>query len=253
MQLPAHVQLMQMGHFSFWTSRLVYTAASLRIADHLANGPTSAGELAGALGLNARALHRFMRALANSGILTHGDGESFALTPLGQALRSDAPGFARSTILALAGPWLWEALKEFPYSVETGKPAVEKVYGMSFFDYLEQHPDDAVQFNEAMVGGYGAEPPAVAAAYDFSEMAVIVDVGGGTGNMLAHILTRYPEPKGVLFDRPHVATEAPALLRAHGLERRISIEHGDFFKVCPLGATFISCRISSTIGMRANA
>ena len=86
-----------------------------------------------------------------------------------------------------------------------------------------------------MVGIHGAEPPAVAEAYDFSGFGSIVDVGGATGNMLAHILSRYPQPRGMLFDRPHVVTEAPALLRARGVEDRVTIEHGNFFESVPAG------------------
>jgi hypothetical protein len=86
-----------------------------------------------------------------------------------------------------------------------------------------------------MVGIHGAEPPAVAEAYDFSGFGTIVDVGGATGNMLAHILSRHPQPRGVLFDRPHVVTEAPALLRAHGVEERVTIERGNFFENVPEG------------------
>ena len=232
--VPPHVQMIQMGT-ACWVSRLVYTAASLRLADHLSNGPRSAAELAAILGTNPRALHRFMRTLASFGILTQDQSEKFALTPLGDALKSDAPGAARSTILAMAGPWMWKAFGEFQYSVETGKTAMEKVFGMPLFDYLAQNPQEAAQFSEAMVGIHGAEPPAVAAAYDFSPFASIVDVGGATGNMLAHILARYPQPKGVLFDRPHVVTEAPALLRARGVESRVSIVHGNFFESVPAG------------------
>lgn len=86
-----------------------------------------------------------------------------------------------------------------------------------------------------MVGIHGAEPPAVAAAYDFSPLATIVDVGGATGNMLGYILKRHSQPRGILFDRPHVVTDAPALLRAHGVEGRVSIEHGSFFDSVPAG------------------
>ncbi len=119
-------------------------------------------------GTNPRALHRFMRTLANFGILTQGANETFALTPLGEALKSDAPGAARSTILTMAGPWMWKAFGEFQHSLETGKTAMEKAFGMPLFDYLAQNPQEAAQFSEAMVGIHGAEPPAVAAAYDFS-------------------------------------------------------------------------------------
>jgi hypothetical protein len=232
--LPPHVQIIQMAT-GCWLSRLVYLAANLRLADHLASGPKTAAELAGPTGTGARTLHRFMRSLTNFGILTHVDGETFALTPLGEALKSDAPGSARSTVLTMSGPWMWKALGEFQHSLETGETAMAKAFGMPLFDYLAQNPELAAQFSESMVGIHGAEPPAVAEAYDFSGAGTIVDVGGATGNMLAHILARHPEPKGVLFDRPHVVTEAPALLRAKGVENRVSIEHGNFFESVPAG------------------
>ena len=232
--LPPHVQIIQMGT-AYWVSQFVYTAATMRLADHLADGPRSAAELAVVTGAHPRAFHRFMRTLASLGILTHDGGDRFALTPLGAALKSDAPGAARSTVLAMGGAAFRSAFAEFQYSLETGKTAFEKVCGIPVFDYLAQHPQEAAQFSEAMVGIHGAEPPAVAAAYDFSSFATIVDVGGATGNMLGHILKRHPQPRGILFDRPHVVTEAPALLRAHGVESRVSIEHGNFFDTVPAG------------------
>ena len=95
-------------------------------------------------------------------------------------------------------------------------------------------PTTASPFNETMVGFHGQEPPAIAAAYDFSTFN-IVDIGGGTGNLLAAILTRYAEPRGVLFDLPHVAAQAPASLKAKGVSDRVTIEAGDFFKSVPAG------------------
>ena len=231
---PPHAQLIQMAT-GFFLSGLVYTAANLGIADHLANGPKSAEELSGPTGCNSRSLYRFLRALTNFGILTLGADARFTLTPLGEALKSDAPGLARPTILTMAGPLSWKAWEQFQYSVETGKPAVDKVFGMPLFDVLAQQPEDAARFSETMVSLHGAEPPAVAEAYDFSALGVVVDVGGATGNMLSHILARYPQPRGVLFDQPHVVTEAPALLRARGVESRVTIERGSFFERVPAG------------------
>jgi hypothetical protein len=232
--LPAHVQLIQMAT-GCWVSRIVTTAANLSIADHLASGPKSSAELAAATGTNPRALHRFMRTLTNFGILTRTSDQEFALTPLGEALKTDAPGSARSTILTMAGSWSWKAWEQFQYSVETGGTAMEKAFGMPVFDYLALNPKLATQFSEAMVGIHGAEPAAVAAGYDFSKFEVIVDVGGATGNMLAHILARYAHPKGILFDRPHVVTDAPTFLRAKGVESRVHIERGNFFETVPGG------------------
>jgi hypothetical protein len=103
------------------------------------------------------------------------------------------------------------------------------------FEYLAQHPDEARLFSETMIGFHGAEPPAVAAAYDFSGADTIVDVGGATGNLLAHVLARSPAFRGVLFDRPHVVADARALLAEHGVDSRVSIEAGDFFTSVPAG------------------
>jgi DNA-binding IclR family transcriptional regulator len=55
---------------AYMTSRMVYAAAKLGLADHLANGPKSAEALAGPTGSHAPSLYRLMRALASLGILT---------------------------------------------------------------------------------------------------------------------------------------------------------------------------------------
>jgi hypothetical protein len=65
---------------------------------------------------------------------------------------------------------------------------------------------------------------------------VIIDVGGATGNLLAHIVSRYPQCRGILFDRPHVVADALAFLRGKGVENRVRIERGDFFESVPGGA-----------------
>lgn len=232
--LPPHAQLIQMGAAS-WVSAVVYSAARLGLADHLGAGPRSAQELAVATHTHAPSLHRLMRTLAGLGILTEGDGQRFALTPLGEALKSGAPGSARATLMAFCGPAFWHSWEELPYSLETGKTGFEKACGMPFFDYLARHPEEASYFSEAMVGFHGAEPPAVAKAYDFSGIGTVVDVGGATGNMLAAILASHPGVQGILFDRPHVVGEAPPLLKASGVDSRVRIEPGDFFERVPAG------------------
>ncbi len=233
--LPPHAQLIQMGTAS-WVSAVVYAAAKLGLADQLAIGPKSAAELAQVMHLHAPTLHRFMRSLAGLGILTERDGQRFALTPLGDALRTGAPGSARATLISFCGPSFWRAWEHLPYSLETGKSGFAKAWGMPIFEFLARNPEQASLFSEAMVGFNGAEPAAVAQAYDFSRFEIVVDVGGATGNMLAEILSRHAGPRGILFDRPHVVRDAPALLKARGVEGRVTIEAGDFFETIPARA-----------------
>lgn len=231
--LPPHAQLIQMGIAS-WVSAVVYAAAKLGLADQLATEPKNAAELAGPMRMHAPSLHRLMRTLASLGILTERDAQRFALTPVGEALRTGAPGSARSTLIAFGGTF-WHGWEEIVYSLETGNTGFDKAHGMPLFEYLRQHPAEASHFSEAMVGFHGDEPPAVARAYDFSRFKNVVDVGGATGNLLAAILSSHAGPRGVLFDRPHVVLDAPALLKAHGVEDRVTIEAGDFFETVPTG------------------
>jgi len=77
---------------------------------------------------------------------------------------------------------------------------------------------------------------AVAAAYDFSAMKTVADVGGSTGNMIATIVSRYPGVKGILFDLPHVVAGALAVLNERGVGDRVRIESGSFFDGVPAGA-----------------
>jgi hypothetical protein len=231
---PPHAQLIQMGS-AHWVSRIVYAAAKLGLADLLKDGPKSAEELAGPTGTHAPSLHRLMRTLASLGILTGREGQRFALTPLGEALQTGAPGSARATLLTFGGPAFSAGFENIMHSLETGRTGFEKAMGMPAFDYLAQHPQEASLFSETMVGFHGAEPAAVAEAYDFSDAGTVVDVGGATGNLLAAVLTRHAGPRGVLFDLPHVVAEAPALLQARGDESRVSIESGSFFDRVPEG------------------
>lgn len=232
--LPPHAQLIQMAT-DFLRSRSLYAAAELGLADHLADAPKRADEVAEATDSHGPSLRRLMRALAHWDILSmEGDGR-FSLTPLGEALRSDAPGAARSTVLTVAGDGFWNAVLELPDTLDDGEPGFEKALGTTWFEYLADHPEEASHFNDTMIGFHGAEPPAVAEAYDFSDADTVVDVGGGTGHMLATLFERYPEPEGVLFELPRVVREAPALLEQRGVADRVTCEAGSFFDEVPDG------------------
>jgi len=231
---PPHAQLIEMAT-AHWHSRILYVAAKLGLADHLAAGAKTADELAGPTGTHAPSLYRLMRTLAHFGILTEDDAKRFSLTPLGQAMKKGAPGAARATILTLASDWCANGFGELLYSVQTGKSGVEKYLGMPVFDYFAKNPELASLFSETMVGFHGAEAEAVATAYDFSKMKTIVDVGGATGNLLTAVLGHAPGARGILYDLPHVVRDAPALIQSRGLTDRITIEGGSFFERVPGG------------------
>jgi hypothetical protein len=97
---PPHVQLIEMA-VAIWPARAIYAAAQFGLADLLAEGPRSSEELAQATGMHAPSQHRLLPALAGCGVLTETEPRTFATTALGDALRTNAPGAARATVLTL--------------------------------------------------------------------------------------------------------------------------------------------------------
>ena len=240
--LSPHVQVIQMAT-SLWISRAIYVVARLGIADLLAGGDRSSEDLAKSTQVDARSLYRLLRSLTNVGLFSEQADRRFGLTPLGATLRSGAPGAVRSTVLALAGEWQWESWRELLHCVQTGKTGTEKAFGMPLFDYLAKNPEEAGWFNDAMIGFHGPETAAVAEAYDFSGISNLVDVGGGTGNLLTTILRANPELSGILYDLPHVTAEAPERIAEMGIVERCEVVGGDFFQSVPGGDAYILSHI----------
>lgn len=226
-----HQQLDQMIT-GYWTSQAIYAAAKLGIADLLVDNPQTAAQLASATDTNAGALYRVLRALASIGIFEENEQQEFALTPMAEYLRSDVPGSKRALAM-MSGDEQFQCWSEIMYSVKTGKTSFDKVFGQPIFEYLSQHEDKGQIFDQAMMGIHGRETGEIMQAYDFSGIQTLVDVGGGNGSNIAHILQQYPEMQGILFDLPHVVERAQPHIEAAGLSDRCEIVGGNFFEAVP--------------------
>ena len=119
------------------------------------------------------------------------DGQRFSLTPLAEPLRADAAHSVRPDALWIGSEAYRRTWGDLSYSVRTGQPAFDHVYGKPFFDYLAEQPALARIFNDVMTSASSDEGAAIAAAYDFSVHRRIVDVGGGHSALLAAVLDRY--------------------------------------------------------------
>jgi O-methyltransferase domain/Dimerisation domain len=219
----------------YWISKAIAVAATLGIADLLANGPLSSDELATATQTHAPSLYRVLRALASIGIFSEVAPGRFALTPMAALLRSGAPDSMRALAIMFAEEQ-YRAWGDVLHSVRTGQPAFEHAFAMPYFAYLATHPEASRVFNAAMVGGTNQIFDAVVAAYDFSPFGTIVDVGGGHGALLAALLRSNPAARGILFDLPHVVEGAEPFLVAAGVADRCTRVGGDFFAEIPAGA-----------------
>ena len=113
------------------SSRALYAAAELKLADHLAGGAMASADLAALTSTHPNPLHRLLRALAAAGVFTEGADGRFALTETGARLRADHPRSMRAGVLFLAGPQRWERWSGVMRSPRTGAPAIERAPGIA--------------------------------------------------------------------------------------------------------------------------
>jgi len=219
----------------YQSTHLLTVVCKLGLADLLRDGPRDSTELASLTGANVDALHRVLRALAQLGVLEQSPVGRFALTPIGDCLRSNRPDSLCPVALFHGHEMIQRAWGEMLYSVMTGDTAFEQVFGMPAFDYLEANPEAAAIYDAGMGQMTARTAPEVVAAYDFADFDTIVDVGGGAGVLLAEILRGHPRPRGIVFDLPHACPSAENTMRDAGLVERMRFEGGDFFKSISAG------------------
>jgi SAM-dependent methyltransferase len=230
---PPPVALLQLMN-GYWITQSIAVAAELGIADELAAGPRPIGDVAAAVDADPDALRRLARALAMIGVLDEQPDGTYGLTPLGDCLRDDAPGSLRALARMRGSDWQWRSWRELGHSVRTGETAFDHVHGVPMFEYLV-HRDRAAGelFDHAMISHATQMHAAAAAAYDFSQHELVVDVGAGYGTLLDALLGRYPDLRGIAFDLPPVI--AGTRQRLSGLGDRCEFVGGDFFESVPEG------------------
>ncbi|MGA2242502.1 MAG: methyltransferase [Verrucomicrobiota bacterium] len=231
---PPHVALLEMS-LSFWYTQAIYVAAKLGVADHLKDGPRSIVELATATRTHAPSLYRLMRALASIGVFAEDKSGRFALTPMAECLRTDAPNSVCAVAIMTGEDWWWKAWGRILHSVQTGKSSFQHVHGMRFFEYMTKNPEAGAIFDRAMASYTAQTGAQVVAAYSFDKARVVVDVGGGHGALLAAILRHHPSVRGIVFDQPATVEIAKGFLESQRLLARCQVLGGDFFESVPEG------------------
>jgi O-methyltransferase domain/Dimerisation domain len=214
----------------YLSTQLLYVAARLGIADALAGGPCSAAELAGTVGAEPGALRRVLRGLAVDEVVSEVGQGRFALTPAGELLRAGVPGSLRDAVL-VRGELYVAAAAGLLDAVRAGGTAFEYVYGRRFFAHLDDNAEHEAAFAASMADRAEYEAADVVATYDFGGIERLVDVGGGTGTLLAAILAAAPGLRGTVLDRPAAVAAARTRLGERG-----TAVAGDFFAAVPAGA-----------------
>jgi len=219
------------------TPMAIRVAATLRLADLIADGVTDVDALAERCGAEPDPLHRLLAHLACHQLFIEREDGGFELGPLGGQLRSDHPMSMR-TLLDLGSFSGRADLSCFGLleSVRTGQPAYPKQFGLPYWQDLASSPEMADSFEAALDTIVRFSARSLLRGYDWSTVRRVVDVGGGSGAPLIRLLQQYPHLHATLVDLPEMVERAKRNFAAAGLADRTTVVAGSYFDPLPPGA-----------------
>jgi len=211
---------------------VIHVAVKLGIAELLRDGPRTLAELTKATGADERALGRLLTALSTIGICERSGKDGYAITDVGRGLDGEAEQSFKAWAIFEAEMLAqrWSGMLE---TVMTGKTAAELEGFSSSFEMMGRAPELVDKFNAAMTELTRLVTPAILRSYDFSGISHLMDVGGGSGELLGAIAQQNRKLRGTVFDLPRCAEAAATHLQQIGVSDRVEFVAGDFFKSVP--------------------
>jgi DNA-binding HxlR family transcriptional regulator len=217
---------------------VIYVAAKLGIPDLLLEAPRMTEEIARSTGSNQAAITRLLYALCTLGICERTIGAAYSLTVMGTSLAESAQPSVKAWAI-FEGEILYKSWSGLLDTIKSGKTAAELRGFIDSFDMMGRSPENVHIFNGAMADLTRLVTADVVAAYDFSGFTHLLDVGGGSGELLGAVLTRYPQLRGTVFDLERCTDAATNHLQEIGCENRATFIAGDFFESVPAVADAI--------------
>ncbi|GCB50879.1 methyltransferase [Streptomyces sp. NL15-2K] len=211
-----------------WHTQSVYAAVALGLPDLVAAGHTGVQALARAAGADEDGVRRLLRLLVRLGVFEESEDGGYRNTEVGDLLR-DRPGSLRDVCL-LYGKEFYQAWGHASETFRTGRPGFEEAYGQSLISYLRDDADAAKRFQRAMQAqasnfSFDAVPKEI----DFAADRHVVDIAGGSGQLLASVLNAAPGARGTLLDLEHALPIARAHLERAVGDDRAALVAGDMF------------------------
>ena len=204
------------------------------LADRLDDHPRPAATLVGPAVPDAPTAERILRGAAALG-LVHRSPRGYRANRLTRGLQRHRPRSlsALATFFASAANLAsWSRLSE---AVGQGTVPFRQAHGESVWEHLARSEDQGTLFARAMEEITRLDAELVVSTPAFAGLAVLCDVGGGTGALLEMALRRHPGLRGVLVDSPQVIALARSRLEAAGVLPRIELHAADVFHSVPQG------------------
>lgn len=219
---------MRLMIFGYGISQIVHVAARFSLAEHLADGPLTANEIAQREQLDPGAALRLLRACTAVELTTYDPALGFASTPLLATLRRGVPGSMWGFAVAQIGRAHWLSWGGLTDAIRTGQPQAQATLGCEAWEYYAKAPEEAEAFGESMISINVQSSIEIANFVDTKSARLAVDVGGAGGSLIKAVLERNDALRGVIFDLPHVIAEITPKVVAWGYGDRLTTVAGDF-------------------------
>jgi SAM-dependent methyltransferase len=211
--------------FDFRASRALFAGLELGLFDALADGTEDAAELARRCAADERGLGVLLRALVALGVIDRTDG-GFSLPAAIAPLLVEKAADSRASLWQL-DLWSWSRWARLGEAVRAGAaPAADTVDPfLSSPEVLRRMPSAYARAMEQ-----SADDAAATIARRLAPLrpARVLDLGGGTGAVLAALLGELPDARATLADRSFVLAAARERLAADNLSARVYMAALDF-------------------------
>lgn len=213
----------------------VHVVVTLRVAEHIDSGLSRIERLAEECEADSGALQRVLRHLIEKGLFLEPEPGCFELNEPARALLD--PSFPLGLDLEGFGGRMAHAWGTLLPAVRSGASAYHTVFGRPFWQDLQAHPVISEQFDD-LIGpaGHGDPDPVIPISCGWESVRSVVDVGGGSGSLLAAILQSWPLIRGILVDQPMTIERAASVFEAAGVADRVTRVAQSFFEPLPAGA-----------------
>ncbi|MEI6556426.1 MAG: methyltransferase [Paludibacter sp.] len=206
-----------------WKYLAVNAACELKLFDKIFDGQNTTEKLIINNNWNLRALVHLLVFLKDNEYLNEIDF-TLALTEKGNLLREGNTDGLFYACLNWSAEHL-TAWQNLDFTIRSGKSSFEKVYGQSFFNYLNEHPSELFNYHKAMFEYARDDYKQLPELINFGKHKSVMDVGGGYGAAIKIIAEKYPNVNCLLFDLDKV-------IQGVNLDKIEKIA-GDFFVQIP--------------------
>jgi hypothetical protein len=179
-------------------------------------------------------MRRFLAVLEHLGLVESVPGGEYRATALARHLRRETGSLYGYALMA--GKVYYEAWADIDVTLRTGASAFSSRHGQSLWALLDEDSQTAEAFTRTMSWNTERTLDALLRLYPFPSSGLVADIGAGDGTITKGLLTRFPQLRAIVFERPSTLEAMSLSVRDRALRERCEFVAGDFFDQVPGGA-----------------